>query len=143
MRETRSTDKANQIGDIGPDGSTDSLPILPPRRNASPPITTWSTDKSTSSGYRPPRHVPGPPSAGLSPNLITLKSPQEHGPKQSSSGISPGTPRNHGMNLETPDTSKWGVNYNHAHLGLQDDRDKPSLPVSVAFKRFVHCWTHS
>ncbi|MCJ1377421.1 hypothetical protein MMC17_000516 [Xylographa soralifera] len=121
----------NVQGNLVPSSSSESLPSLPPRPLASPPSARWDQDGSQKLETGQQRYPPGTqlstPFAGHS--QLASYNPLHYGSIRGGPNSPLGPPRAPNGNFGTlPDTSKWGIKYNHGYSRSQDQRPKPSLP---------------
>ncbi|MCJ1396395.1 hypothetical protein MMC18_009285 [Xylographa bjoerkii] len=121
----------NVQGNVVPNSSSESLPSLPPRPLASPSSARWDQGSfqklETGQQHQPPGMPLSTPFAGQS--QLASYNPQHYGSIRGGPNSPLGPPRASNANLGThPNTSKWGIKYNHGYSRSQDQRPKPSLP---------------
>ena len=116
-----------------PSSNSESLPSLQPRPLASPSSARWDHDGSQKLETGQQRYQPGAPLSAPFAGHSQLASynPQLYGSIRGGPNSPLGPPRAPNGNPGThPDTSKWGIKFNHGYSRSQDQRPKPSLPVS-------------
>ncbi|MCJ1431761.1 hypothetical protein MMC27_001116 [Xylographa pallens] len=121
----------NVQGNLVPSSSSESLPSLPARPLAGPPSARWDQDGSQKLETGQQRYPPGiplsTPFAGHS--QLASYNPQHYGSIRGGPNSPLGPPRAPNGNIGTfPDTSKWGIKFNHGYSRSQDKSPKPSLP---------------
>ncbi|MCJ1471872.1 hypothetical protein MMC13_000513 [Lambiella insularis] len=120
-----------QVGDIGPNASSESLPTLSQRPPISPSSIRWAHDSpqnlDTGQQRLQPRTPLSAPFGGQS--QFASYNPQDSRPMRGGPGSPLGPSRFPTGQLEShPDTSKWGVKLNHRYSRSQDVRPLPLLP---------------
>lgn len=99
----------------------------------SPARSTPSFPQSPNSP--PPWQLPGPPPSAppLSQVIFATYSPSTYGPMPGARHSPVNLGLRHGdASLGTPDTSRWGVKYNHQDTLGRVEGSKPALPVRIS-----------